>query len=188
MNQIANKFAATTADIRLLIKTIQSKLKTLDKQGELSWPRVGSAQKVRTDLLNTAAFLMNVDPDVAEAQLFGTGERQKDKYDEAVDFLTANPDKINDAWNDPRTVEGGCLFQVAGNQPNFTSNHGCLTQIRSEPTIYKAQTPELTAEILADDRLPNQQGGQDITVKHLPVFAEWMRRLATDPATAPYIK
>lgn len=95
----------------------------------------------------------------------------KDKYDEAIDYLTANPTLVGEAWNDPRRSPGGCLFIYA---ERGESNHcGCLTQVRKG--ILPAQTPKLTAEIRADERIPCYPA--DITIEMLPVFAEWQRRL-----------
>ncbi len=51
---------------------------------------------------------------------------------------------------------------------------GCLTQIHDDPDRYGAWTPELTKEIVADDRIPTQPG---ITPENLPVFAEWQRKV-----------
>ena len=44
----------------------------------------------------------------------------------------------------------------------------------------KAETEDLAAAIRADDRIPSQVriGGEfAITVEHLPIFAEWRRRI-----------
>lgn len=93
----------------------------------------------------------------------------KDKYDEAVEYLTQNPTKILDAWHHPHSQTGGCLFVHAGRR--FIC--GCLTQIRKG--IYDAETPALTAAIRADGRIPVDVA--EITVASLPVFTEWQRRL-----------
>jgi len=100
-----------------------------------------------------------------------------DKYDEAIAYLTDNPDQIQKAWNDPLYEKGGCLFLNAGKDiiPHFTPRLGCgcLTQIRSG--FYEAETEDLTREIRNDIRIPKH--GKDITVDHLPVFAGWRRRI-----------
>jgi len=50
---------------------------------------------------------------------------------------------------------------------------GCLTMIRRGHKY--AWTDELTKEIRSDERIPDADF--DITPEHLPVFAEWQRRL-----------
>jgi len=90
-----------------------------------------------------------------------------DKYDEAIAYLTARPDRIYYAWDHPYEPMGA-LFRYAG------EGCGCLTQIRSDPEM-RAATPELTAAIRADKRIPLSP--KDITVELLPIFAEWQRRI-----------
>lgn len=92
----------------------------------------------------------------------------KDKYDLAIEFLTANPEQIPDAWNIPWSHEAGCLFAYTN------SSSGCLTQIRGTPDYYGGTLAQ-AAEIAADERIP--ENSSKITVKSLPVFAEWQRRL-----------
>ena len=99
-----------------------------------------------------------------------------DKYYKAVQYLTKHPEKIKDAWNFPFTFSSGCLFNYAGDTKN--SGIGCLTQIRKNEDGHvsvNAETPELTEEIRKDKRIPKNP--KYIRVKHLPVFAEWQRRL-----------
>lgn len=72
--------------------------------------------------------------------------RTKDKYDEAIEYLTENPEYIEDAWSNPEAFEGrgGELFGFVG--PDWTDNEshvrygrdmsvsgtcGCLQQIRA---------------------------------------------------------
>ena len=95
-----------------------------------------------------------------------------DKYDEAIEYLTENPIEIADAWGGPSKYPAGCLFNFCGIDDS-SHTYGCLTQVRAG--IMKAQTPELTAEIAADNRIPVHE--YDITPADLPVFAEWQRRL-----------
>jgi len=94
-----------------------------------------------------------------------------DKYDEAIKYLTEHPDEIYEAWVNNRLHRAGCLFQFCGDglQPGV----GCPTMVRGGR--YHAATPELTAAIRADDRLPDFS--DVITPATLPVFAEWQRRL-----------
>lgn len=97
---------------------------------------------------------------------------ERDKYDEAVEHLTANPHGIEDSWE-----QGECLFQHAGKESdNWGADGyviGCLTQIREG--WVGAATPELTAAIRADARLPVTP--TQITVEMLPIFAEWQRKI-----------
>lgn len=116
----------------------------------------------------------------------------KDKYDDAIEMLTRDGDDVDedgrdftdrvvDAWSDAGSEGPGCLFQTVGSRvadaaPRF--GHpvcGCLTQIRNVPSEYIACTPELTAEILADERIPKNP--RRITPDDLEVFAEWQRKL-----------
>lgn len=101
-----------------------------------------------------------------------------DRYDEAVKYLTENPVEIWRAWGNPAASKekGGCLFQWAGDKYNLPEQGlmGCLTQIRASISR-NAQTEELTEEIRNDERLPTQCG--DITVEHLPLFAEYQRKI-----------
>ena len=120
----------------------------------------------------------------------------KDKYDEAVEYLTANPEFIKTAWGtalcdredldhaDGLTEEqrketydkASCLFKNCGT----SFSPGCLTQVahdgRDIRFCRKAETPELTEAIRLDkDRIP--EDGDSIEVKDLQVFAEWRRRI-----------
>lgn len=107
-----------------------------------------------------------------------------DKYQKAVEYLTKHPGEIFDAWLDVNEHPAGCLFQFA-NQFGFqrygydraswttTTICGCITEIRG--CGYLAETPELTAAIRADKRIPERP--DDIKPHHLPVFAEWQARL-----------
>ena len=101
----------------------------------------------------------------------------KDKYDVAVEYLRKHPERILNAWGAHQIFEGGCLFQHATPSGGRNTNRcGCPTTIR-HPQLRKEVSgrPGLTEEIRNDDRLPSQS--VDITVEHLPVFAEWQRRL-----------
>lgn len=109
-----------------------------------------------------------------------------DKYDAAITFLTTNPAtgeprpigpltdnlsferQISHAWANPPFHPGGCLFQFVG--PNGS---GCLTQVRAGRL--DAATPDLTARIRADERIPTSY--RQLTPDMLPIFAEWMREI-----------
>ena len=97
--------------------------------------------------------------------------QQKDAYDEAIEYLTAHPNEILDAWDYPARKPGGVLFSIVSK--NNAMCCGCLVQIAG--CAFKAQTPELTAAILADKRIPTNR--ESIRVEDLPVFAEWQRRI-----------
>jgi len=102
-----------------------------------------------------------------------------DKYDEAIEFLKAHPSEIHEAWSeieDDPPHPAHCLFQAATKDGRVDSiaSFGCLTQIRGMGS-WDAATPELTEAIRADDRIPGNP--LSISVDHLPVFAEWQRRI-----------
>lgn len=116
--------------------------------------------------------------------------RQRDKYDEAIEYLTEHPEKIYDAWSmsealDSPTGHAGCLFNFAGQQTDCADTDdgivdcGCLTQIRGGGGFAAFRSgeidPALSEEIAFDTRIP--ESGCSIRVEHLPVFAEWQRRL-----------
>jgi hypothetical protein len=98
-----------------------------------------------------------------------------DEYDKAIAYLTEHPNEIGIAWAHPGTMPGGCLFNFV---PGFGA-YGCLTMIRGGQA-YNARTEELTNAIRNDKRLPSWSS--KVRVKHLPVFAEWQRRLDKDDA------
>lgn len=95
----------------------------------------------------------------------------KDKYDQAVKYLTTHPEKIYMQW-----IRGADLFQFAHRMPQAPYACGCITMIKGGG--YHAQTPEITAAIKDDPRIPEDV--DDITPENLPVFAEWQRRLDRD--------
>jgi hypothetical protein len=101
-----------------------------------------------------------------------------DRYELAVDYLTAHPEEIREAWENAYTHPHGCIFKYAAPHEWMRTPSGekcgCLTMVRGG--AYVAATPELTAMIRADERLPGGSG-DGITVDHLPVFAGWQRRL-----------
>ena len=90
----------------------------------------------------------------------------KDKYDEAIDYLTEHPEQIHRAWTSPKTHTAGCLFAFVSDTPNG----GCLTMVHSAPHFAGGEWHD---EIVADDRIPNGH----IQVEDLPVFAEWQRKI-----------
>lgn len=108
-----------------------------------------------------------------------------DKYDEAIKYLTKFPKRIHAAWFAPpgrprsQVRKAHCLFQYVTPNGKYEDSEGktyrcgCLTQIRAGGR--KGFTPNLTKDILEDERIPT--GPCDITLSNLPVFAEWHRRL-----------
>lgn len=107
-----------------------------------------------------------------------------DKYDAEIQRLLNVPDEefednVISAWG---TTGDALLFQFAGRGGRCADdNIGCITMIRDGS--YEAQTSELTEAIRADERIPGD--AKDITKKHLPVFAEWQRRLDVELAETP---
>jgi hypothetical protein len=96
-----------------------------------------------------------------------------DKYHAAIVFLIAHPDVIHHAWESVGMDIGGCLFGFVNEDPTYRGEYGCLTEIRCGRHV--APTAALTNAIRRDTRIP--ENGDDITVEHLEVFAEWQRRL-----------
>lgn len=105
-----------------------------------------------------------------------------DAYQQAVEYLTANPNLIPRAWlhggylhaDNNITIRsmagpGAILFQVTGGK-----DCGCLTIVRGD-NEYPAATKELTSAIRSDRRIPCDD--YDITVDHLPIFASWQRHI-----------
>lgn len=110
-----------------------------------------------------------------------TPARIRDKYDEAIEYLTKHPEEIVLAWYERHTSEkqhpAHCLFAMAsktGLSDSGPPTCGCLTQIRGDGR-HIAETEFLTAEIKADLSIPSSI--DDVTVHHLPIFARWQRRI-----------
>lgn len=121
-----------------------------------------------------------------------------DKYDEAIEWLVANPvvkghdgdgglwTEIYQAWGNCYDHKAGCLFVYAdpGIHESVSRPHGvcgCLTMIRNPANPHVAWTPELTAEIRADARIQPIESivalRGDALRAALQPFAEWQRRL-----------
>jgi hypothetical protein len=118
-------------------------------------------------------------------------ESEMDAYQQAVEYLTANPGEIYEAWEGHRRAIGGCLFMAASQSGSITGTGcGCLMMIRSSIICSRAATPELTVAIQNDRRIPGNP--REMTVDDLPVFAGWQRRIdqilgRTPPAMDPRI-
>lgn len=104
-----------------------------------------------------------------------------DKYDEAIAWLTEHPDQIQAAWWPPdgdeilATQQAHCLFQTTAPRPLGAKPCGCLTEIRCAPHLFTGPSPSLHDQIAGDNRIP--KAFDEIGAEHLPVFAEWQRRL-----------
>lgn len=104
-----------------------------------------------------------------------------DKYSEAVAYLTEHPEEISDTWFHASTHRHGCLFAFCTPSGERVARQdgkhcGCLTMIRGKWWgDGNAWTDDLTAAILADERIP--AADDDIGVDDLEVFAEWQRKL-----------
>jgi hypothetical protein len=107
-----------------------------------------------------------------------------DRYDEAIAYLTEHPEDIVEAWDTPLDNPGGALFMGCKRFPDLYSC--CLTQVASGQA--DAETYELTKRIREDMRIPRfttaakaaEASWNDlfpIKVEHLPVFAEWHRKM-----------
>lgn len=110
-----------------------------------------------------------------------------DKYDEEIKELTQLCKEsgdfcpIEDRWADPLCTE---LFKRVASTKELTHIGGrmvgCLTQIKGFPCAYIAAPNNeydfrLTKEIQEDERIPTTVWG--ITLEHLPIFAEWQRKI-----------
>ena len=126
-----------------------------------------------------------------------------DKYDEAIEYLTTQTTRrvaplttyymgpntsmeISQAWHTPHVARGGCLFQyatptgkghpedavIAGMADVDRLYVGCLTMVHRSMHCHAA-TPELTAAIRADTRIPTTI--YQFSREELEVFAEWQR-------------
>lgn len=108
-------------------------------------------------------------------------EREKDDLDLEVERLTlaskSDPAAILRSWAAPP----GPLFDTVypGGYDKSCGVAGCLTQICGLGGMYACDglgniDMELTNEIRSDSRLPRNRF---IEVEHLPVFAEWQRKI-----------
>lgn len=95
----------------------------------------------------------------------------KDQYDEQIERLTAQPRKISDEW-----IAGRGLFKmIRSNCLNM-----CPSMVRNVALHCTQEFKGVAAEIAKDERIPAFDG--DITSAHLPIFAEWQRRIDREEA------
>lgn len=94
---------------------------------------------------------------------------------EQIQRLTEHPENIFDEWK--LALGFFAMAGQSGRSDRIADGKwiGCITMIKDNPELYQAQTPELTAAILADDRIP--RNGGEITVDDLLVFLEWKNRI-----------
>lgn len=109
--------------------------------------------------------------------------RKPDKYDRAIAYLRNHPEEIHAAWDTAACrknarAKGWELFTVCSEYDD--GSYGCLTQVRAGEEAY---TDKLTNAIRADTRLPATSNG--ITVKSLPLFARWQRRIDKELGRKP---
>lgn len=96
----------------------------------------------------------------------------RDVYDAEVERLMANPGDIPRSWRHFEPLFEFCIPRGVPSSHNGKC-YGCLTMVRGGSGV--AWTDELTAAIVADERLPRCD--EDIRPEHLTVFAEWQRKL-----------
>lgn len=108
----------------------------------------------------------------------------KDKYDLAVEYLTAHPKEIEKSWRLNGTKYHYLFRHIANRSFNHwqdvPSECGCLTLIRCAGDKYAldkdgAVDLKLSDAIKCDTRIPKRAGLIDINL--LPLFAEWQRRI-----------
>lgn len=115
-----------------------------------------------------------------------------DKYDEAIEWLVANPEELQNSWihgGDGLNTEnvGACLFYYCKPlRPHDPSKDcGCLTMVRGDGAVVLDCNQEidlaLTIEVREDERLPNDifdiidLRGDELRSTLQP-FAFWQRR------------
>lgn len=96
-----------------------------------------------------------------------------DRYDQEVERLTKEPERIFGAWFSASPLFGFVTPSRLCDVRDDSKSCGCLTLVMGE--VYVAWTDELTAAIRADERLPKDSSG--IGPANLPVFAEWQRKI-----------
>jgi hypothetical protein len=108
-----------------------------------------------------------------------------DKYDEAVRYFQANPERIAPEWNDAIIKSNlyphaNALFGAVARDP-CNNDFGCLSQVKAN-VWSEAEDSVLTHAIKSDPEIPSSSGTDEdgtfgIKVEHLPIFAAWRRRI-----------
>lgn len=104
-------------------------------------------------------------------------EEFKEVVRKDVEYLLDNPDKIEDAWNNPNVKKGGILFTYVSPDMTYNGlNAGCLTQIKmgvfnAELTRIPRRDKLITEFIVNDKKLPADWN--DIGVEDLSRFASY---------------
>lgn len=101
-----------------------------------------------------------------------------DRYDEEVERLTEHPERIKGSWTAGMPLFAFCApnGKSSSGRPCDRRKCGCPSMVRSESIFGSvAWTPELTTAIRADERIPRL--ANEIRPEHLPVFAEWQRKI-----------
>lgn len=111
-----------------------------------------------------------------------------DYYDRAVAYLQSRPrDELLATWGAPFRYPGGLLFQFCTPTGHAVSVngvgvfHGCPTMVAAG--TLPAWTASLTQAIRADRRMTAES--HRMQHHHLPVLAEWQRRIDKELGRAP---
>lgn len=97
-----------------------------------------------------------------------------DFYDTEIERITRSSKPLNEFWLETSDRQARSpLFAYVTPDRRCSLEGGCLTQIKAGLT--GACTPALARAIRKDQRLP--KSGFLIELKHLPVFAQWQRRI-----------
>jgi len=101
-----------------------------------------------------------------------------DIYDHEIARLTEDPKLIADSWEYAAPLFRYLVNVVKLHQLDPQAWCGCLTMYRSgfhKPDTLPTRLRPIAQEIAHDDRIPRDS--REIQPHHLPVFAEWQRRL-----------
>jgi hypothetical protein len=111
-----------------------------------------------------------------------------DRYDEAIEWLVANPESIHQTWvNGRKTDRPECLFAFCSPSGSGEGPCGCLTMVRTyrDSVVINADRSvnyKLTNAVRGDKRIPKSigelEGLRDDELRAaLAPIAEWQRRL-----------
>ena len=117
-------------------------------------------------------------------------KKPRDVYDLEVDRLTkvyeeeglqAFRSAVCTSWGDAEPLFSFCTPTGNSTAPGTECCFGCLTTVHNG--AHFAWTPAITQSIRDDERLPNYD--DQIEPHHLPIFAEWQRRLDKELGRTP---